>query len=52
MNVKYRQNLSQLRMTIDTKNDYLNLKKFFIKYIKTSNIKLEKLIKNIKSFYS
>ena len=52
MNVKYKQNLSQLRMTIDTKNDYLNLQKFFKKYIKTSNIKLEKLIKNIKSFYS
>ena len=51
MNTEYKENLSKLRLTIDTKKDYLNLQKFFKKYIKNHNVSLKKLIKNIKIFY-
>ena len=50
MNIEYKENLSKLRLTIDTKKDYLNLQKFFKKYIKSQNVSLKKLIKNIKIF--
>jgi spore coat polysaccharide biosynthesis protein SpsF len=51
INIENSENLSKLRLTIDTKKDYLNLKKFFKFYIKNQNINLKKLINSTKNFY-